>query len=307
MKGLLWFSLLWSASAAPAVVWKSSRELSSVVHSSDDVNAADLFADVMNVPDEPALPAVIFLLGRNADGSESLSTMASSGALPNVAAKYEQADSIHHHCSGLESPAVATRSMPGALQVTLSEFSSKLAMVGAPVQEMEISAEGSSVPIAKSVSASNKRTKALSKASVLVVDVPASTEAATIDAAVLSAIEHSEVGNVVLASVRSVEEVKYERDLQQRRKLSSMQKAGRRMLVSQQSRRLDEAQGDDADNNGDDDLTGIYYVSMTPNILAGLLFFLLFSVTTMIGVTCMGMISGQDVYVNKMPVIGREA
>jgi hypothetical protein len=33
----------------------------------------------------------------------------------------------------------------------------------------------------------------------------------------------------------------------------------------------------------------------------------LFSVVTYIGVSCMGMISGQTVYVTKMPSIGREA
>ena len=54
-------------------------------------------------------------------------------------------------------------------------------------------------------------------------------------------------------------------------------------------------------------MTGVYYVAMTPNILAGLLFGLLFVVITYIGVTCMGAIQGQDVFVSKMPSVGREA
>jgi hypothetical protein len=82
-------------------------------------------------------------------------------------------------------------------------------------------------------------------------------------------------------------------------------------------RRLEDQDGDgdnqnnngqnNQNNNGGDDMTGVYYVSMTPNILAGILFTLLFTVTTYIGVTCMGMIAGQDVYVKKMPAVGREA
>jgi hypothetical protein len=54
-------------------------------------------------------------------------------------------------------------------------------------------------------------------------------------------------------------------------------------------------------------MSGVYYVSMTPNILAGLLFFLLFAVVTYIGISCMGMISGVSVYETKKPSIGREA
>ena len=76
-------------------------------------------------------------------------------------------------------------------------------------------------------------------------------------------------------------------------------------------RRLEDMQQEEGQNQNnkqaDDDMAGVYYVSMTPNILAGILFTLLFAVTTWIGVTCMGMIAGQDVYVKKMPPVGREA
>ena len=54
-------------------------------------------------------------------------------------------------------------------------------------------------------------------------------------------------------------------------------------------------------------MSGVYYVLMTPNILAGILFLLLFTLIAMIGLNCMGAIAGQDVFVSKMPTVGREA
>jgi len=90
-----------------------------------------------------------------------------------------------------------------------------------------------------------------------------------------------------------------------------MKNQGQRNLESRRRRleQEEEGDGDDAANqdNNNGDMSGVYYVSMTPNILAGLLFGLLFIVVTWIGVSCMGAISGQDVYVSKMPTIGREA
>jgi hypothetical protein len=84
----------------------------------------------------------------------------------------------------------------------------------------------------------------------------------------------------------------------------------RRVLVQQAGvtdggRRL-EQQNDDA-NAGNKDMTGVYYVQMTPNILAGILFGLLFAFIAYTGISCMGMITGQDVFVTKMPTVGREA
>jgi len=67
-----------------------------------------------------------------------------------------------------------------------------------------------------------------------------------------------------------------------------------------------EGQGDDgADNGGDDEV--VYYVYMTPNILAGLMFAGLFTSVVFLGISCMGMIQGQDVFVSKMPSVGRES
>ena len=86
-----------------------------------------------------------------------------------------------------------------------------------------------------------------------------------------------------------------------------MTKAEWSEVLEQEEEQGDE--GDDAvqDGNDNSDMTGVYYVSMTPNILAGLMFGLMFVVITWIGVTCMGAIVGQDLYVSKMPTIGREA
>jgi hypothetical protein len=211
------------------------------------------------------------------------------------------------------------------LLVDLGEFSNKLQMMDEErvvAEEMEVGTSGMVVP--KTVKHRNKRTKALAEANVLVVNVdPANTGPAEIDAAVVSAIEHAKVGNVVLSAIRSVDEVKHERVQAERRRLEIMRKAGSRMTSQQQSsrrRRLEDQQqqqegGEQGqqegqqqqNNNNDEDLTGVYYVYMTPNILAGVLFFLLFTTVTWIGVSCMGMIAGQDTYVKKMPTIGREA
>jgi hypothetical protein len=124
---------------------------------------------------------------------------------------------------------------------------------------------------------------------------------------------------VVLTAIRSTEEVKQERDMLTRRRMMAMEEDFTQGSTSTKNtnrhhhRRLEDANQavDDGNQNNQNaasqDMTGIYYVSMTPNILAGLLFTLLFAVVTWIGVSCMGMITGQDVYVSKMPSIGREA
>ena len=90
------------------------------------------------------------------------------------------------------------------------------------------------------------------------------------------------------------------------RRLQAMEKAGRKLQQSQR-RRLEDANQEENANGDDSSLEGVYYVSLTPNILAGILFFLLFATVAFIGISCMGMIAGQDVYVKKMPSVGREA
>lgn len=56
----------------------------------------------------------------------------------------------------------------------------------------------------------------------------------------------------------------------------------------------------------DDDSEGKYYVHMTPNIFAGILFTFFFIVVGQIGIGCLNQISFSDTYVEKYPSIGRE-
>jgi len=50
-----------------------------------------------------------------------------------------------------------------------------------------------------------------------------------------------------------------------------------------------------------------YYVYMTPNIMAGILFGILFTFCAILGFSCMNDLEGQTVFVSKMPTVGREA
>jgi hypothetical protein len=295
---------LGSAFAAPAIVWSNDKQGSeSVVHSSKSVKSSSLLSELVHgSSDESALAAAVFLIGRAPDGSDSLSGLASSGSLPLVASKYDDATAIHSHVAGIESPFTVARDAGAntgkrVLEITLSEFSSKLTSLGQTPEKTEHEVDENGM-MNKKTKYANNRARALAQADLVIVNVPASTDPSQLDDAVVKAVEHKSVGSVVLASVRSTAEVLQERGLQHRRKMSVMQ--------NQNRRRLEQDNGDDA-NNADDDTTGVYYVHMTPNILAGLLFALLFTVVTYIGISCMGQIQGQDVYVTKMPTIGREA
>ena len=68
-----------------------------------------------------------------------------------------------------------------------------------------------------------------------------------------------------------------------------------------------EQEGEEAEANGNDDLSGVYYVAMTPNIFSGLLFTFMFIVVTFVGISCMSDIQGGDTFVDKYPSLGREA
>jgi hypothetical protein len=287
-------SLVGSCVAAPALVWKTGRDASSsVVHSSTPVHASEVIADVMGSSESLA---AIFLVGRSADGSESLSAMTSSGSLPGVASKYEEASTIHHHCGGVESPH-AMGKMANSLSISLSEFSSILENPNPTDAAVEVDQTGM---FTKADKDGKNRARALAVAKLVIVNIPASTNPADIDSAVVKAIESDKVGSVVLTGIRSTEEVKLERTMASRRRVL-VQQAG----VTDGGRRL-EQQNDDA-NAGNKDMTGVYYVQMTPNILAGILFGLLFAFIAYTGISCMGMITGQDVFVTKMPTVGREA
>lgn len=293
-------SLLATALAAPAVVWKkTNRAEHRFLHSSDDFASADLLESALK---ESSL-SVVFLLGKNEDGSESLTELASSGKLPATSGKYNDADAIYHSVSGLESAGSVIRDITSftekkALSISMSELNKKLATPA----EVEVDGAGTQKSVSKS---EGKRARQLSQANVLVVNVDPKADASEIDRTLSNTIENESVQTVVLTGVRSLSEVKRERYLANVKRHTLMQKEGDRILESRRRRLEDGA--DAADGQQQNDMSGVYYVHMTPNILAGLLFIGLFTVITFIGISCMGAISGQDVYVNKMPSIGREA
>lgn len=292
---------LWaSALAAPAIVWKKSRQGGTrSLHSSESIPASELMSTVLEdvPPSESALSSVVFLVKKGGDGSESLTELASNGKLPETSNKYSDASGVYHSVSGIESPVAMVRECNHAnnghkvLQVSLTELDTKLSP---PVEVENI----------KSKSA-KKRAKDIGNADVFVVLVDPNED---IDQTIARTIENEKVESVVLTAIRSIEEVKHERRLLAQKRHNAMMKAGERLLESRR-RRLEEDQGDNNDNNNNNngDMTGVYYVYMTPNILSGLLFGFMFVTVTYIGIQCMAAISGQDVYVDKMPTIGREA
>jgi hypothetical protein len=305
------------AAASPAVVWTTRNEqIAGTLHSSIEVPAQDILSHFLSgaatsEASSSQVSAVVFLLSRGDDGTESLSNLASRGELPLVGREYDKATVIHHNVQGLDLTGKQLLSGDArvgghVLDVSLEEFSEKLEMIDEPSHQAEVDSLGS-VMSAPAAQGAGKRSRALAKANAFVVKIDVSTTSPSeIDRAVVQAIQHSKVETVILAGARSVDEVKIERKQFYQRKLQLMDTVSRTLLGSS-SRRLEENQGDDANNGNIKDFTGIYYVHMTPNILAGLLFTFLFAFVTLIAVSCMGMISGQDTYVSKYPSIGREA
>jgi hypothetical protein len=312
------------ASAAPTIVWKSGGSSSSSSsngpsHISDAIDSRALLSSVLgnngeqrdssSAPPSSALAAVVFVVGRDDDGSERLSSLASSGKIPGVGGRYLTADEVHHHVRGMESARTVARDAresgretggAGATrrvaQVTMEEFRRKLASMAQT--EAEEAGGGDSV-VAKISKAERRRRMAISEADVLVVSVGADEGADEIDAAVLAAIDSPAVRTVVLSSVRSAAEVKHAR------MLAVGERFAKKVASNDASRRR-RLQEEDADGNAEVSAEGVYYVNMTPNIFAGLLFFFMFAFTAHLGLACMNMIEGQDVYVKKYPHVGRE-
>lgn len=288
------FALVGAAVAVPALVWKT--EPTETVYTSSQVKPDELLNGV-----GVGSRAVVFLLARAASGSDSLTELA-----PLMSRTAEsQPSEVHSYVSEMRNGVFlgkeAAKQGHASLVVNLSELSAKLS----PMEE-EIVVDASGGMMSKSQVKKTKRAKQLEKANVLIVNVDANVDPQTLDRAVMEAVQHDSIDNVVLTAVRSVGEVKYERRMNEQRRLQSMEKAGRKLQQSQR-RRLEDADGGDANGDYSSDLQGVYYVSLTPNILAGILFFLLFSTIAFIGISCMGMIAGQDVYVKKLPSVGREA
>ncbi|OEU20076.1 hypothetical protein FRACYDRAFT_268166 [Fragilariopsis cylindrus CCMP1102] len=344
---LAFATLLSSAIAAPAVVWQSSStaKISSSnarsLHSSEDIHASELMKNVLTISssEAPALSAVIFLIGKGDDGSEQLSELASGGKLPLTFAKYNDATGVYHSVSGVESTGSIVKVAGNAittegnnnnnknknnrrvLEVTLNEFNSKLtsldtAAVVDPVAEVEIDSNGTPSSTTSTSTSTNKRVtkraRALAQADIYIVNVNPTTDASTqIDNSIVQAIEHKNVGAVVLGGIRSIEEVKHERFLTNQRRMTVMESNGNKIMDNRRRRLEEDGDANDdaaqADNANNDDLSGVYYVAMTPNILAGLLFTLLFLVVTYTGISCMGDIQGGDCFTDKYPSLGREA
>ena len=304
------------AKAAPAIVWNSvSSGGGSPLHISDLTDARSLLASTLNNGNNDNasnLSAVIFLVGRDADGSEGLNAMAASGKLPQVQAKQASASSIHYHVAGVESSRTVAKDAAAAgtlsedgeemnvVEVALEEFNRKLDSL-AQSEATSATIEGGEQQ-EKITKSEQKRRRAISDADILVVTLTDKDNAASIDSSIVKAIDSKLVQNVILSSIRSTDEVKHAR-----RKLviDKITKSAR--PSAERRRRLqDEGEQNNQNNNNNQYQEGVYYVNMTPNIFSGLLFFFMFVFTAHLGLTCMNMIEGQDVYVKKYPTIGRE-
>jgi hypothetical protein len=301
------------ATAAPAIVWKSDDAAleKGAVYTSHEIKATDLLSELHG--SSAGKLSVVFLLARGDSGSELLTTTAP--LLEKVSEKRQSASFVHHHVSGIQSGARlvndAVQRFPNnaPLLLNLQELGLKLNETSETEASVEMDGSSGGM-LSKREFKQSKRARALAAASLLVVNVAADTSPDVLDAAVAHAIEHENVGTVVLSAVRSIDEVKQERTMAAKRRWLAQNSGTAATKQTAGHRRLEEdANGAAAENNAanNKDMTGVYYVAMTPNILAGLLFFGMFVTVTWIGISCMGMISGQDVYVKKMPSIGREA
>ena len=307
-------SVLAIVSGAPLLVWNKSRSESSAgLHSSASVTPLQVFEASLptssSSTSSESASSVVFLLGRGADGSESLSSLAQSQQLPAIL-KHRDAADCYYAVEGVSNAGVlkqqATKARPQqkAVELSLNEY------LNLKQQQEQETQEQVSVSANGMLSKAEKRNRALNKAHVLIVNIDATEEPSNIDQVVVGALQDHET--VVLAAARSVQEVQHERQLasfqlfqqQQKNMQAKKQKQNRRRRLEEDA---DQQNADNVQEDQEEDVEGVYYVHMTPNILAGILFFLLFTVMAYTGVTCMNMISGQDVYVQKMPSIGREA
>lgn len=311
LRAVLFLSIFATVAASPAIVWSNiDYGTSNFVHTSDAITSQNLLTDLrLDETKNSSLASVIFLIGRARDGAESLSLLASQNVLPDVASRQDNAQRVYYHVSGIQTTSTfksETKRMGYASAVVeIEEFMDRLTILETETND-NLGSDGI-VHNAIAQLTESKLTRELDRADVLIVNVDALTDPKLIDTAIVRAIDSAAVGTVVLSAIRSVEEVKFDRERLSRRRLEMKRNAGWR--ASSFHRRLDQVQAQNAgaDDNTNQDFSGEYYVSLTPNILAGLLFFLLFSTITYIGIGCMGMISGQDVFATKMPAVGREA
>lgn len=298
--------------AVPAIVWSKAggnRALQAQPEYTSDELVLSQFVASLDLTSGKDL-SVVFLLGRNANGSESVTSMA-----PFLTKTQQEMTPTtqHFHVSGMESGTVLVKAIPqenAPLLINLNEWSWKLNSTEKEEEEMvEMDSTGAIGIPSKSQVKQSKRVRAMDSSSCFIVQVPSDIPAAALDATLAQALGHSAVSTVVLSSVRGVDEVKYERDLAMRRKLQQTTIVGgsKKQTTYDAAHRRLQNEEEGAEDNSSSDLSGVYYVQMTPNILAGLLFFFMFATVAAIGLSCMNMIAGQDVYVHTMPSIGREA
>jgi len=268
-RALLLITAVVSAAAAPAIIWKGGSS-GSPVHSSENVKAASLLESTL---DESLVgSSVVFVLGRDHNGNEGLSGLASSGKLPRTQAHYEGAHAIHHNVGGLESVGFIAK-QAGTNEISLDKFNRMMTHQN---------------------SLDHK---------VVVVNVDRKDSPKDIDSAIDKAIERSGVHTVLLTAQRSTQEVQNERSLSRRKNKVISKK---REALGPSRRRLED-QEEEEEAADDEEVVVPYYVNMTPNIFAGIMFTFLFITVTQIGLSCMGMIDNSDTFASKLPSVGREA
>jgi hypothetical protein len=272
-------ALISTAAAAPAIVWTGENG-GAVKHSSELIDATTVVSSVVAGSKDTN---VIFVVARTLTGSEGLTGLTTSGALPKLASKYPEATAVHHYVRGIESFDALLKhsnaSSDNVVETSLKEFQNRATT---NADKASVAADGS----------------VANAPELIIVTVGNNASPAEIDAAVTSAIEDPKVGSVVLTAVRGVSEVKLERDVNAKMNYYEMNQKNDR-------RRLEDGQQQDGQYYSSTD--GIYFVNQTPNIFTGLMFFFFFIMVTYVGIGCMDMIAGQEVYVTKYPVIGREA
>jgi len=182
-------AIIHSVSAAPAILW-AGESSTSTTHSSDVIELDTVVRRALsNSPSEPSLKSAIFVLSRDADGNDGLTSHSTAGNLPTIGSLYGSADSIDHHVRGLanmeavsRSTKAATGSAHSVIETTLDEFNNR----------------------------------ALSSADVAIVHIDSKVDSKDIDASVSSAIRNKDIGSVILTTYRSSSEAQLERDLERR-------------------------------------------------------------------------------------------
>lgn len=274
-------TLLALAAASPAMVWnKSSSKMTENRYISEKIPASKLISEASLADDNNGL-SLVFVVQRAKDGSDGLSALAREGALPLT--QNAMGATVYTHVEGLEGPRGALRH---------ASLTDKAALTQLPMLAGKVN---NNIPASK-----RKSNRALREARTVIISIDDSVEGSDLDAAIARYITDENVSSVILTGARSAAETKMAKKLEKKAR-RTQRKSPRRRLEQEDGNENENEDGDDADE------AGVYYVNMTPNILAGLLFFFFFTFVTFTGISCMGMIQGQDVYVTKMPVVGREA